>query len=121
MTIKHICRRCGTILGSDYGYCFTCRENKGDHQVKECYIPDDPKNKVFAVDAYVTVCKCLKVEAKDEDEAERKAGNYIADLARYRTDAEYIRALANEGFSDAEELEIRVSGEADENGEIEYY
>lgn len=121
MTIKHICRKCGTELGSDYGYCPVCRENKGDAQVEERYFPDDPENKVFAVDVYVTVCKCLKVEAKDEDEAERKAGNYIADLARYRTDAEYIRALADEGFSDAEGLETRVSGEADENGEIEYY
>jgi len=87
----------------------------------EHYFPDDPKNKVFAVDVYVTVCKCVKVEAKDEADADRKAKAYVADLFRHRTDAEYIHALADEGFSDAEGLETSVSGEADENGDIQYY
>lgn len=87
----------------------------------ECYFPDDPKNKVFAVDTYITVCKCVKVEAKNKAEAHRKVEAYVVELLRNRPDAEYIRALADEGFGDAEELETRVSGEADEQGEIQYY
>ena len=121
MKIKFYCRRCGEQLLGDGGYCHCCRENKGDVDVEERYFPDDPKNKVYAVDVYVTVCKCIKVEAADKDEANRKAGDCMAELGRNRTDAEYIRALANEGFSDGEELETRVSGEADENGDIQYY
>lgn len=85
------------------------------------YFPEADGNKVFAVDVYVTVCKCVKVEAKDAEEADRKAQAYVADLFRHRTDAEYVRALADEGFQDAEELETRVSGEADKHGEIQYY
>lgn len=87
----------------------------------EHYFPDDPKNKVFAVDTYVTVCKCVKVEAKNKAEAHRKAEAYVAGLFRNSTDAEYIRALADEEFQDAEGLETRVSGEADEHGDIQYY
>lgn len=90
-------------------------------QTTTCYFPDDPKNKVFAVDVYVTVCKCVKVEAKDKAEADRKSRAYVAELFRHRTDAEYIHALADDGFQDAEEFETRVSGEADEHGEIQYY
>ena len=87
------------------------------------YFPEDPKNKVFAVDVYVTVCKCVKVEAKDAKEADQKASDYVGNLilCHRNTDAEYIRALADEGFQDAEELETRVSGESDEHGEIQYY
>ena len=121
MKIKFYCRRCGEQLPSDYGYCPVCRENKRDYDVEERYFPDDPKNKVYAVDVYVTVCKCIKVEAADKCEADRKAADYITELLRHRTDAEYIHALANDGFSDGEELETRVSGEADENGDIQYY
>ena len=121
MKTKYFCRRCGEQLSSDYGYCFCCCENKGDADVEERYFPDDPKNKVYAVDAYVTVCKCVKVEAADEDEAERKAESYIVGLVKHRTDAEFIHALADEGFQDAEETEYKVSGEADEDGNVGYY
>jgi len=85
------------------------------------YFPDDPKNKVFSVDVYVTVCKCYKIEAKDEKEAEAKAESELVDAGRGADDATYIHNLADRGFQDAEESETRVSGEADENGEIQYY
>ena len=34
------------------------------------YFPDDPKNKVFAVDAYVTVARRIMIEAHDKNAAE---------------------------------------------------
>ena len=85
------------------------------------YFPDDPKNKVFAVDVYVTVCKCYKVEAKDKKEAEAKAESELVDAGCGTDDATFIHNLADRGFQDAEEYETRVSGEADEHGEIRYY
>lgn len=85
------------------------------------YFPDDPKNKVFAVDVYVTVCKCYKVEAKDEKDAEAKVESELVDAGRGADDATYIHNLADRGFQDAEEYETRVSGEADSDGEIQYY
>lgn len=89
---------------------------------KEVYFPEAEGNKVYAVDVYVTVCKCMKVEAKDEDEAIAKASARLSSKCiRNKYDAEMIRALADEGFQDAEETEFKVSGEADENGEIQYY
>ena len=121
MKTKLYCRRCGEQLMADGGYCFCCHENKGDADVEERYFPDDPKNKVYAVDTYVTVCKCIKVEAANEDEADKKAQAYVAGLIKHRTDTEFIHALADEGFQDAEGNEYRVSGEADENGDINYY
>lgn len=121
MKTKLYCRRCGEEVPGDGGYCFCCHEDKGDADVEERYFPDDPKNKVYAVDVYVTVCKCVKVEAASVEEAERKASDYVASLGRHYTDAEYIRNLADAGFSDAEGLETNVSGEADENGDINYY
>lgn len=121
MKIKIFCRRCGEQLPGDGGYCHVCRENKGDADVEERYFPDDPKNRVYAVDTYITVCKCVKVEAANRAEAERKAHDYGANLFRRRTDAEFIHELADEGFHDSEETEYRVSGEADEDGDIQYY
>jgi hypothetical protein len=121
MKTKIFCRKCGTQLIGDGVCCPVCRENKRDYDVEERYFPDDPKNKVYAVDVYVTLCKCVKIEAADKCEADRKAADYITDLLRHRTDAEYIHALANDGFSDSEELETRVSGEADKNGYVKYY
>lgn len=120
MKTKIYCRKCGELLPGDGGYCHVCRENKSDAQVEERYFPDDPKNKVYAVDTYITVCKCVKVEASNEDGAERKAHGYVENLLKHRTDTEFIHALAGEGFQDAEETEYIVSGEADENGDMKY-
>lgn len=121
MRTKYFCRRCGTELGSDYGWCLCCKECEGDADVEERYFPDDPKSKVYAVDVYVTVCKCVKVEAPSKKRADELARSYVAGLFKHRTDAEFVCKLASEGFQDAEELETRVSGEADEHGEIQYY
>lgn len=128
MKVRHLCRKCGTRLetgrsvteGYRY-YCPNCDEDMYEVEADDRYYPDDPKNKVYAVDTYVTVCKCVKVEAANEDEAELKAHDYVADLFRHRTDTEFIRELADEGFHDSDETEYRVSGEASEDGDIEYY
>ena len=121
MKTKYFCRKCGTELGGAYGYCATCQEYKHDYDVDKRYFPDNPKNKVFAVDAHVTICKCMKVEAASKAKAERLVANELAESAMHRTDAEWIHGLADMGFSDAEELKVRTSGKADENGDIEYY
>lgn len=84
-------------------------------------LPGDPGNTVFAVDVYVTVCKCVKLEAADAGAAEAEAHKYVEGLRKGRTDAEFVRKLSDEGFQDAEEQEVKASGEADETGEIEYY
>jgi hypothetical protein len=85
------------------------------------YFPDDKGNKVFAVDAYVSLCKCIKVEAKDEDEALAKVNAMIDSMLKGVDEMEVGTVLSVNGFFGAEDLETRVSGEADENGEIEYY
>ena len=64
MKTKLYCSRCGEELWGDGGYCHCCREDRSDAQVVERYFPDDQKNRVFAVDVYVTVCKCVKVKPK---------------------------------------------------------
>lgn len=91
-------------------------------QTRELCFPETEGNKVYAVDCYVTVCKCIKVEAANKKAAENAAADLIRDAAlRGKTDEEMIRALAGMGFQDAEQLECNVSGEANESGEIEYY
>lgn len=84
------------------------------------YLPDDPKNKVFAVDTYVTVVKCIKVEAKDDEEAKRLVEDRLNSSVLNLFDGEDCMALANMGFHGADELKTRVSGSTDENGEIHY-
>lgn len=87
----------------------------------ERYFPDDPKNNIFAVDAYVTVGKCFKVEAHDKNEAE--------DIVRKMIDAEMLHCdesqscarLGDMGFHYADEYECACSGEANSDGEIQYY
>ena len=122
MKIKVYCRRCGEQLLSDGGYCHCCRENKSDAQVEERYFPDNPKNKVYAVDVYVTMCKCVKVEAKDADKAYAKIEKIVEDgLNSCCGGHETCQWLQDNGFHDAEEIDLRVSGEADKNGDIGYY
>ena len=88
----------------------------------ERYFPDDPKNKVFAVDVYVTLCKCVKVEAKDKADAKRKAKEImLAKLQDCWTPAEETSVLRDMGFEGCDEVEYKTSGEADEQGEIQYY
>ena len=86
----------------------------------ERYFADDPSKKVYAVDAYMTLCKCFKVEAKDDDEAEEIVRKTITDALKGCEDVDTGRILANLGFSDAEEMELSVSGEANVEGDIEY-
>lgn len=90
------------------------------------YYPDDKDNKVFAVDVYITVCKTIHVEAKDRDAAQEEAWRVMRMNATHLLehaggDREFVHTLAELGFHDAEETEYRVSGEANELGEIEYY
>ena len=87
----------------------------------ECYFPDDPKNKVFAVDVWFTVATCMKVEAKDADEAERKAEEALLAKLQGCTPAEEMSVLRDMKFEACDEVEYKTSGEADEQGEIEYY
>ena len=128
MKTKHYCRKCGHELSIENvspGYAFVCPEcdeNMYGIEADDRYFPDNPANKVYAVDAYVTVCKCMKIEAASKAEAERDAEAKMLSLVfSQRNDADMIRALADMGFQDAEETEYKVSGEANENGEIEYY
>ena len=121
MKTKLYCRRCGEQLLGDGGYCHCCQENKGDADIDDRYFPDDPKNKVYTVDAYVTLCKCFRVEAKDGDEAKRIVRDQICNELEGCTGRETAEVLGCMGFEDAEDQELRVSGETDENGEIGYY
>lgn len=91
-------------------------------QTRELYFPEAEGNKVYAVDCYVTVCRCLKVEAASKEKAAEEARNKVVRLAlEGKSDYEMLHALSEMGFQDAEELEVKVSGEANESGEIEYY
>ena len=87
----------------------------------EKYLSDNPENKVFAVDTYVNLVKVLKIEAATKDEAEEKAIEYVKSLLQGVDEMETGRVLANDGFHDCEDIEPRVSGEADGNGDIQYY
>ena len=92
-----------------------------DGPYNERYFADDPANKVFAVDTYISLCKCIKVEAKDEDEALSKVNAMIDSMLQGVNEKEVGAVLSENGFFGAEDLETHVSGEADESGEIEYY
>ena len=124
MTYLAKCPECGgtictskTEMREGMLYCDHCKKPV---YCSVWYLPDDPKNKVFAVDTYVTVVKCIKVEAKDEEEAKRLVEDMLNSSALNLLDGEDCRALADMGFHGADELETRVSGSADENGEIQY-
>lgn len=85
------------------------------------YFPVDPKNKVYAVDVWVTVAKCLKVEAKNREEAEEKAEKFVVENFLSKPTPMVMHLLNTAGFEATEDAEFHVSGEANENGEIEYY
>lgn len=85
------------------------------------YLPEVKGNKVFAVDTYVTLCKCIKVEAKDEDAAIAEVEGMVAKMLNGCSGAMAAQILGEEGFEDCDECETRVSGEANADGEIEYY
>lgn len=87
----------------------------------ERYFPDDPKNKVFAVDAYVTVAKCFKVEAHDKKEAEAVVRNMIDVEMLHCDESQSCARLGDMGFHYADEYECACCGEADGDGEIQYY
>ena len=85
------------------------------------YLPEVKGNKVFAVDTYVTLCKCIKVEAHDETAAVDAVGDMVAKMLKGCTGAMGAQRLAEEGFEDCDDYETRVSGEANADGKIEYY
>jgi len=124
---RHLCNSCGAELDSvalsifmDVP-CPRCGRKTSKDTADTRYFPETPGNKVFAVDVYVTVCKCVRVEAKDASAAEKAVNAYMDGLCESRVDREFIERLAQEGFHDAEEQEVKVSGEADEDGSIQYY
>lgn len=127
MTRKYLCLHCKAELNADVletfydGPCPKCGKRVRKETTDVRYFPETPGNTVFAVDVYVTVCKCVRLEAADAAAAEAEARKYLADLREGRTDTEFVGKLSSEGFQDAEEQEVKASGEADETGGIEYY
>ena len=127
MTRKYLCPHCKAELNANMveafasGPCPRCGKRVGKETADVRYFPETPGNTVFAVDVYVTVCKCVRLEAADAAAAEAEAGKYLAGLRDGRTDREFVEQLSSEGFQDAEEQEVKASGEADETGDIEYY
>lgn len=127
MTQKYLCPHCEAELNENLmkvfasSLCPKCGKNIGKGIADVRYFPETPGNTVFAVDVYVTVCKCVKLEAADAAAAEAEARKYVDGLREGRTDKEFVGKLSVEGFQDAEEQEVKASGEADETGDIEYY
>lgn len=127
MTQKYLCPHCEAELNKNLvkvfasSLCPRCGKNIDKRVADVRYFPETPGNTVFAVDVYVTVCKCVKLEAADAEAAEAEAEKYLAGLREGRTDEEFVGKLSVEGFQDAEEQEVKASGEADETGDIEYY
>jgi ribosomal protein L37AE/L43A len=127
MTQKYLCPHCEAELNENLmkvfasSLCPQCGKNIAKAAADVRYFPETPGNKVFAVDVYVTVSKCVKLEAADAAAAEAEARKYADGLRKGRTDAEFVEMLSQEGFQDAEGDEVETSGEADETGDIEYY
>ena len=127
MKRKYLCPYCKTELNGDlvelvaFSSCPKCGKRVGTGIANVRYFPESPGKKVFAVDVYVTVGKCVKLEASDAADAETEAEKYLAGLRKGLTDTEFVEELSKEGFQDVEEQEVKASGEADETGEIEYY
>lgn len=86
----------------------------------DLYFPEDKKKKVYAVDAYVTMCRCFKVEASSAEEAEKIVDEMLrkGQNVPEENTAEAVKEL---GLVFAEEWEEHTSGEADKKGEIHYY
>lgn len=127
MKLKHICPHCKAELNENLMRVFAsiqcpqCGKRVGRDFANVLYFPETPGNKVFAVDVYVTVCKCVKLEAADADAAQVEARKYLDGLRDGCTDREVVEKLASEGFHDAKDSEFHVAGEVDETGDIEYY
>lgn len=127
MKRKYICPYCKAELNENLMSVFAsilcpkCGKRVGRDFANVLYFPETSGNKVFAVDVYVTVCKCVRLEAADAAAAEAEARKYLDGLREGRTDREFVEKLSSEGFQDAEGQEVKASGEADETGDIEYY
>ena len=120
MKTKLYCRRCGEELLGDGGYCHVCHENKDDTDVETRYFADDPKNKVYAVDAYITMCRCFKVEALNSKEAEELVYDMVV-KATNCPDDQTLDSVDDLKLCFADNVETEASGEADESGDIKYY
>lgn len=132
MKVKYICDKCGaedavdgdrTLLRNwptcgKHDTCHKCGKRTW-HNAR--YFPEADGNKVFAVDVWLTVSHCMKVEAKDGDEAERIARDRLCDQLQGCSQSEALEVLGVLGFEDSDEQEYKTSGEADEHGEIQYY
>ena len=121
MKVKTTCEQCGAEDVRDregQSYCPECGRRTW-HNAR--YFPEADDNKVFAVDVWLTVSHCMKVEAKDADEAEVKAREALLVKLQGCTQAEEMGVLRDMGFEGCDEVEYKTSGEADEHGEIQYY
>ena len=85
------------------------------------YFPDDPKNKVFAVDAYVTVARRIMIEAHDKNAAEDAVRKMIDDAMSACLEPEECSKLADMRFHYADERWCACNGEADDDGEVRDY
>ena len=76
---------------------------------------------IYAVDAYVSLAKCYRVEAESKEEAEKKVQEMVFDILNHPS-PEAEEGLLSNGFQNCDEIdELRVSGEETVDGEIEYY
>ena len=121
MKVKTTCEQCGAEGVRDCEGLAHCTECGRWTWHNARYFPEAEGNKVFAVDVWFTVATCMKVEAKDADEAERKAEETLLAKLQGCTPAEEMSVLRDMGFEGCDEVEYKTSGEADEQGEIEYY
>lgn len=127
MVIKHFCRKCGTELSTEnvspgYAYvCPNCDEDMFEFEAVDRYIPTDSNNSVFAVDVYVPLAKCIKIEAKTKEEADAKVRKAVTDALAHVDEMEVGNVLSSMRFHGCDDIDTTVSGEADENGEIGYY
>lgn len=66
----------------------------------------------YAVDVHLDLARCYEVEAESQEEAERKVRGMV-----------FVKGFnpLNDGFEQTEDYEVRCSGKANENGEMEYF
>ena len=88
----------------------------------DTYFAENPKKRVYAVDAWYTLAKCFKVEARSRAEAEKIVEDKIKKILCGALPSDGGRIAAEMGFEDCETFEVAVSGKADKKtGEIEYF
>ena len=68
--------------------------------------------KTYAVDVHWDVAKCYEIEANSQKEAEEKIWDII--------NKGDVNVWAD-GYETTDDIEVKCSGEEDENGDIEYY